>query len=116
MPRCSPDRVEESKQERYLKYQGMNLYVKNLADEVDDDALRELFANSGTITSCKVSKGVKARLTGIRGPVQCRCGDLTLGRHRSCGCTLPFRKSAAIPIAVQADMSQALHEDTVNTR
>lgn len=32
----------------------MNLYVKNLSDEVDDDALRELFANSGTITSCKV--------------------------------------------------------------
>lgn len=47
-------RVEESKQERFLKYQGMNLYVKNLADEVDDDGLRDLFANCGTITSCKV--------------------------------------------------------------
>ncbi len=47
-------RAEESKQERYLKYQGMNLYVKNLADEVDDDQLRELFTSAGTITSCKV--------------------------------------------------------------
>lgn len=47
-------RAEESKQERFQKYMGMNLYVKNLADEVDDDQLRELFSTAGTITSCKV--------------------------------------------------------------
>lgn len=57
LPSCccaAVPRAEESKQERYLKYQGMNLYVKNLADEVDDDQLRELFTSAGTITSCKV--------------------------------------------------------------
>lgn len=37
----------------------MNLYVKNLQDEVDDDMLRELFTPYGTITSCKVMKDDK---------------------------------------------------------
>jgi RNA recognition motif-containing protein len=36
------------------KYQGMNLYIKNLVDEVDDDKLRAEFEPFGTITSAKV--------------------------------------------------------------
>lgn len=36
------------------KYQGVNLYVKNLEDSIDDDKLKELFSEFGTITSCKV--------------------------------------------------------------
>ncbi len=42
------------RQERIAKYQGMNLYVKNLGDDVDDAALREEFGRLGTITSAKV--------------------------------------------------------------
>ncbi|KAI3938370.1 hypothetical protein MKW98_015269 [Papaver atlanticum] len=38
------------------KFQGVNLYVKNLDDSVDDDKLRELFVEFGTITSCKVMR------------------------------------------------------------
>lgn len=44
------------KQERISKYQGVNLYVKNIADDVDDDKLREIFSAYGTITSCRVMK------------------------------------------------------------
>ncbi|KAM7404898.1 hypothetical protein PAMP_012203 [Pampus punctatissimus] len=35
-------------------YQGVNLYVKNLDDSIDDDRLRKEFAPYGTITSAKV--------------------------------------------------------------
>jgi polyadenylate-binding protein len=43
----------------------MNLYVKNLQDEVDDDLLRELFTPYGTITSCKVMKDEKSKSKGF---------------------------------------------------
>ncbi|KAL2941756.1 Polyadenylate-binding protein 2 [Bienertia sinuspersici] len=36
------------------KYQGANLYVKNLDDTIDDEKPKELFAEYGKITSCKV--------------------------------------------------------------
>merc|ERR1711941_135246 len=42
------------KQERMQRYQGVNLYIKNLDDTVDDDRLRKEFAPFGTITSAKV--------------------------------------------------------------
>merc|ERR1711963_442821 len=36
------------------RFQGVNLYVKNLDDTIDDDKLRQEFAPFGTITSAKV--------------------------------------------------------------
>jgi polyadenylate-binding protein len=46
--------AEQRKLERISKYQGINLYVKNLEDSITDDKLREEFAPYGTITSCRV--------------------------------------------------------------
>lgn len=40
--------------ERLNRYQGVNLYVKNLDDSIDDERLRKEFAPFGTITSAKV--------------------------------------------------------------
>ena len=47
---------EAARQEKASKYTGVNLYVKNLNDDVDDDKLREIFAAAGTITSAKVMR------------------------------------------------------------
>ncbi|XP_010270544.1 PREDICTED: polyadenylate-binding protein 2-like isoform X2 [Nelumbo nucifera] len=49
-------RFEQSAKEAVDKYQGVNLYVKNLDDSIGDDKLKELFSEFGTITSCKVMR------------------------------------------------------------
>lgn len=47
---------EAARVEKASKYQGVNLYVKNLHDDIDDEELRKIFAGSGTITSAKVMR------------------------------------------------------------
>lgn len=47
---------EAAKQDKIMKLQGMNLFVKNLDDTVTDEILREAFAPFGTITSARVMK------------------------------------------------------------
>lgn len=47
-------RYEQQKTERMQRYQGVNLYVKNLDDTVDDEVLRQNFESYGKITSAKV--------------------------------------------------------------
>lgn len=49
------ERFERLKLERMNRYQGVNLYVKNLDDVIDDERLRMEFAQFGTITSARVS-------------------------------------------------------------
>ncbi|KAI9127835.1 hypothetical protein K1719_000828 [Acacia pycnantha] len=49
-------RFEQTMKEAADKYQGANLYVKNLDDSIGDDKLRELFSTFGNITSCKVMR------------------------------------------------------------
>lgn len=44
------------KEERVSKYQGMNLYVKNLDDTITDEFFRETFAKYGTITSARIMR------------------------------------------------------------
>ncbi|XP_034675559.1 polyadenylate-binding protein 8-like isoform X1 [Vitis riparia] len=49
-------RFEQSMKEVVDKFQGVNLYIKNLDDSIGDDKLKELFSEFGTITSCKVMR------------------------------------------------------------
>ncbi|KAH8956751.1 hypothetical protein BDL97_07G058800 [Sphagnum fallax] len=57
-------KFEQERKERIEKYQGVNLYLKNLDDTFDDEKLRELFADFGTITSCKVMKDPQGQSRG----------------------------------------------------
>jgi len=52
-------KFEAEKMDRISKFQGVNLYVKNLDDSVTDDILREEFSSMGTITSARVMKESK---------------------------------------------------------
>ncbi|KAK2466868.1 hypothetical protein APHAL10511_001126 [Amanita phalloides] len=56
---------EQAKMEKLSKYQGVNLYIKNLDDDFDDDKLRNEFEPFGTITSCKVMRDDKAKSKGF---------------------------------------------------
>ncbi|KAL8958179.1 MAG: hypothetical protein Q9193_004713 [Seirophora villosa] len=47
---------EAARAEKVSKYQGINLYVKNLDDDIDDEKLREIFASAGNITSAKIMR------------------------------------------------------------
>ncbi|KAL3679252.1 hypothetical protein R1sor_022208 [Riccia sorocarpa] len=57
-------KFEQERKERIEKYQGVNLYLKNLDDTVDDDKLRELFNEFGTITSCKIMRDPQGQSRG----------------------------------------------------
>jgi len=52
-------KFEAEKMDRIAKFQGVNLYVKNLDETVTDEMLREEFATMGTITSARVMKDLK---------------------------------------------------------
>ena len=56
---------EAAKMEKLSKYQGVNLYIKNLEDDVDDDKLRVEFEPFGTVTSCKVMRDDKGTSKGF---------------------------------------------------
>lgn len=58
-------KFEMLKLERLNRYQGVNLYVKNLDDTIDDERLRKEFTPFGTITSAKVMVCEEGRSKGF---------------------------------------------------
>eukprot|EP00178_Gracilaria_changii_P009486 TRINITY_DN27736_c0_g1_i1.p1 TRINITY_DN27736_c0_g1~~TRINITY_DN27736_c0_g1_i1.p1 ORF type:complete len:593 (-),score=95.19 TRINITY_DN27736_c0_g1_i1:124-1902(-) len=58
-------KFEQMKQEQANKFQGVNLYVKNLEDNIDDEKLRSLFEPYGSITSAKVMTDEKGKPKGF---------------------------------------------------
>lgn len=58
-------KFEQLRQERAAKYQGVNLYIKNLDDDIDDEKIRNEFGQFGTITSVKVMRDEKSNSKGF---------------------------------------------------
>lgn len=56
---------EQAKMEKLAKWQGVNLYVKNIDDDMDDDKLRAEFEPYGTITSSKIMRDEKGNSKGF---------------------------------------------------
>lgn len=56
---------EQAKQEKQNKYQGVNLYIKNLEDDIDDEKLRQEFSVYGVITSAKVMRDERQQSKGF---------------------------------------------------
>lgn len=56
---------EADKQEKLNKYQGVNLFVKNLDDSIDSDRLKEEFTPYGEITSAIVMKDESGKSKGF---------------------------------------------------
>ncbi len=51
--------------EKLNKYQGVNLYIKNLEDDIDDEKLRQEFSVYGVITSAKVMRDERHQSKGF---------------------------------------------------
>ncbi|XP_041448992.1 polyadenylate-binding protein [Drosophila obscura] len=58
-------KFEELKKKRHDSVFGVNLYVKNLDDTIDDERLRKEFSLYGTITSAKVMTDEEGRSKGF---------------------------------------------------
>ncbi|VDP88956.1 unnamed protein product [Echinostoma caproni] len=59
-------RLEKQRSERQSKYvSGVNLYVKNLDDNIDDEELKKTFCKYGPITSAKVMTDANGRSKGF---------------------------------------------------
>lgn len=59
------NKFEAMKMERVNRYQGLNLYVKNLDDKLTEDDLREFFSPYGNITSCRIMKNENGNSRGF---------------------------------------------------
>ena len=56
---------EAEKMERSNKFVGVNLYVKNLAESIDEEKLRHEFSPFGNVTSCKIMQDEKGVSRGF---------------------------------------------------
>ncbi|XBI62045.1 hypothetical protein VPH35_042744 [Triticum aestivum] len=57
------ENFERARNEKFKKFEGLNLYVKNLDDSINDRNLRGLFEFFGEIGSCKID-GMNRKIVG----------------------------------------------------
>lgn len=58
-------KFDQKAQQLRAQYEGVNLYIKNLSESVDDNTLRSMFERFGTITSAKVMKDESGHSKGF---------------------------------------------------
>lgn len=58
-------KFKQLKMEHMTRYQGINLYIKNLEDDIDEDRLRKEFSAFGQIRSAKIMSDEKGNSKGF---------------------------------------------------
>eukprot|EP01126_Amoeba_proteus_P047578 TRINITY_DN5438_c0_g2_i3.p1 TRINITY_DN5438_c0_g2~~TRINITY_DN5438_c0_g2_i3.p1 ORF type:complete len:609 (-),score=102.86 TRINITY_DN5438_c0_g2_i3:121-1947(-) len=56
---------KEWEQMKIQRYQGINLYIKNIEDEIDEERLRREFSAFGNVKSCKIMSDEKGNSKGF---------------------------------------------------
>jgi len=56
---------KEWEQQKFNKYHGINLYVKHIEDEVDEESLKKEFSAFGEVKSCKIPLDEKGQPKGF---------------------------------------------------
>jgi len=56
---------KEWEQQKFNKYHGINLYVKHIEDEVDEESLKKEFSAFGEVKSCKIPLDEKGQSKGF---------------------------------------------------
>jgi polyadenylate-binding protein len=56
---------EHTRMEKLSKYEGVNVYIKNLEDDVDDETLHADFEPFGAVTSCRVMRSGDGTSKGL---------------------------------------------------
>jgi len=59
------EKLKKMSEERMNRYHGLNLYVKNLDDTIDEEGLKQEFSQFGTITSAKIMSDEKTSSKGF---------------------------------------------------
>jgi len=83
-------------QQKYHKYHGVNLYVKHIEDEIDEDALKREFSAFGEVKSCKIVIDEKTKISKGFGyvcfstPEEAQCAILGLNSKILTGCKKPL--------------------------
>jgi len=59
------EQLKKKREEQANKYHGVNLYIKNIDDSVDEEKLRKPFSEFGSITSIKIMSTEKGQSKGF---------------------------------------------------
>ena len=86
---------KEWEQLKISKYQGINLYIKNIEDEIDEERLKKEFSAYGTIKSCKIMVDEKDNVKGFgfvcfSTPEEAQRAIVEMNGHTLPGCSKPL--------------------------
>lgn len=106
---------EQARLEKLTKYQGINLYVKNLDDSVDDEKLREIFSPFGSITSVKVMTDDEGKSRGFgfvcySSPEEANRAIAEMNQH------MVANKPLYVALAQRKDLRQSQMRQQLNAR